>query len=76
MPSFTYTARDRSGQTVTDQVNAPSRKDALRLLGARGLTPVQVSESSAAGAVRASKPAHLKSQISNLKSPPRAPALP
>ena len=67
MPTFTYTARDRSGQTVTDQVNAPSRKDALRLLGARGLTPVQVSESSGA---RAAKPAHLKSQISNLKSAP------
>lgn len=48
MPSFTYTARDRSGQTVTDQVNAPSRKDALRLLGARGLTPVSVHETASA----------------------------
>jgi len=44
MPSFTYTARDRSGQTHHDIVDAPNRKDALRLLGARGLTPVQVSE--------------------------------
>ncbi len=68
MPTFTYTARDRSGQTVTDQVNAPSRKDALRLLGARGLTPVQVSESSAG---RARPGANLKSQISNLKSAPK-----
>jgi type II secretory pathway component PulF len=48
MPAFTYTARDRSGQTITDQVNAPSRKDALRLLGARGLTPVSVHETSSA----------------------------
>ncbi|MDF3057530.1 MAG: type secretion system protein [Rariglobus sp.] len=47
MPSFTYTARDRSGQTHHDIVDAPSRKDALRLLGARGLTPVQVSEAAA-----------------------------
>jgi len=47
MPSFTYTARDRSGQTHHDIVDAPSRKDALRLLGARGLTPVQVSEATA-----------------------------
>lgn len=47
MPSFTYTARNRSGQTVTDVLDAPSRKDALRLLGVRGLTPVQVSESAA-----------------------------
>ncbi len=44
MPSFSYTARDRSGHTHHDIVDAPSRKDALRLLGARGLTPVQVSE--------------------------------
>jgi len=48
MPTFTYTARDRSGQNVTDQVTAPSRKDALRLLGARGLTPVSVHEKSSA----------------------------
>ncbi len=44
MPSFSYTARDRSGQMHHDIVDAPSRKDALRLLGARGLTPTQVSE--------------------------------
>ncbi|HEY9250084.1 MAG TPA: type II secretion system F family protein, partial [Rariglobus sp.] len=52
MPSFTYTARDRSGQTVSDVLDAPSRKDALRLLGARGLTPVQVNESASAGGKR------------------------
>ncbi|CAM3067118.1 type II secretion system F family protein [Rariglobus hedericola] len=47
MPSFTYTARNRSGQTVNDVLDAPTRKDAVRLLAARGLTPVQVSEASA-----------------------------
>ncbi|MET0262738.1 MAG: type II secretion system F family protein [Rariglobus sp.] len=47
MPAFSYTARDRNGQTVSDIVDAATRKDALRLLGARGLTPVNVSESSA-----------------------------
>ena len=47
MPSFTYTARNRSGATVTDAVDAPTRKDALRLLTARGLTPVHVSEATA-----------------------------
>ena len=47
MPSFNYTARDRTGQTVTDQVSASSRKDALRLLGARGLTPMNVQETTA-----------------------------
>lgn len=44
MPAFTYTARDRSGQTHQDVLDAPSRKDALRLLNARGLTPLQVGE--------------------------------
>ncbi|MBW8781253.1 MAG: type II secretion system F family protein [Verrucomicrobia bacterium] len=48
MPSFAYTARDRSGQTVQASVDAPSRKDALRLLTARGLSPQRVEENSAA----------------------------
>lgn len=46
MPSFSYTARNRSGATVSDNIDAPTRKDALRLLTARGLTPVHVSEAS------------------------------
>jgi general secretion pathway protein F len=46
VPSFSYTARNRSGATVSDAVDAPTRKDALRLLTARGLTPVHVSEAS------------------------------
>jgi type II secretory pathway component PulF len=50
MPRFDYTARDRSGQSVSAGIEAPSRKDALRLLAARGLTPVSVSEAAAAGA--------------------------
>lgn len=44
MPSFSYTARDRSGQTVQAALDAPSRRDALRLLSARGLSPVRVEE--------------------------------
>lgn len=55
MPSFSYTARSRtSGQTVSDVLDAPSRKDALRLLTARGLTPVQVSEAAAGSKKRSS----------------------
>ena len=37
MPRFEYTARDRSGQSVSAGLEASSRKDALRLLAARGL---------------------------------------
>jgi general secretion pathway protein F len=47
MPRFAYTARNRSGQSVADTLEASSRKDALRLLSARGLQPIRVDESSA-----------------------------
>lgn len=74
MPTFTYTARDRSGQNVTDQVTAPSRKDALRLLGARGLTPIQVSENSSGkrppSAIRSGQASSLKPPALNPKSTP------
>ena len=44
MPRFTYRARDRVGQRVSDALDAPSRKDALRLLAARGLQVEAVEE--------------------------------
>ena len=44
MPRFAYTARDRDGKSVTADVDAPSRRDALRLLGARGLRVSSVNE--------------------------------
>ena len=44
MPRFTYTARDQAGKTVAAELEAPSRKDALRVLGARGLQVAAVSE--------------------------------
>src|SRR5689334_21264048 len=44
MPRFSYSARDRAGKTVTDTLEAPSRKDALRLIAARGLQAAAVNE--------------------------------
>ena len=44
MPRFTYTARDRSDRPVSAVLEAASRKDVLRVLAARGLTPLSVSE--------------------------------
>jgi len=44
MPKFNYTARDRSGQTVQASLESANRKEALRVLAARGLQPVQVEE--------------------------------
>lgn len=50
MPRFAYSARDRAGKSVTADLEAPSRKDALRLLSARGLQVASVSEVAAAAA--------------------------
>jgi len=47
MPRFTYTARDNGGQIVTADLEAPSRKDALRMLSARGLQASSVAEQGA-----------------------------
>jgi len=49
MPRFAYSARDRAGQSLSAELEAPSRKDALRLLAARGLAVASVSELSSAG---------------------------
>lgn len=47
MPHFAYTARNSSGQLVSDQIEAPARKDALRRLQTRGLKPLQLKEQTA-----------------------------
>ncbi|MBS0630693.1 MAG: type II secretion system F family protein [Verrucomicrobia bacterium] len=48
MPRFSYTARDRSGSAVNAELEAPSRKDALRILSSRGLQVSSVTEAVAA----------------------------
>jgi len=49
MPRFAYTARDRSGRSVSAALEASTRKEALRLLAVRGLTPIRMSESAETG---------------------------
>ncbi len=58
MPSFSYTARDKSGATSTGSVDAPSRRDALRKLQTRGLQPTRLDESTGAApkAARSRRP--------------------
>lgn len=68
MPRFAYTARDRSGQSVAATLEAPSRKDALRLLTARGLQPIRVEESN----TTASKPARSSSKAAAPSATPAA----
>lgn len=44
MPKFAYTARDRAGKPVSADIDAPSRREALRIIGARGLQVASVTE--------------------------------
>ena len=74
MPLFAYTARDRAGKTVTADLEAPSRKEALRILMARGLQVAVVNERAGnpgrPGVAAAAKPA------ANSRASRRAAALP
>ncbi|MDD3179897.1 MAG: type II secretion system F family protein [Opitutaceae bacterium] len=47
MPHFSYTARNRAGQTLPAVIEAPSRKEAARLLTARGLQLLSLTETTA-----------------------------
>jgi type II secretory pathway component PulF len=55
MARFAYSARDRAGQSVSAELDAPSRKDALRLLAARGLQVANVTELQAGPAGKGGK---------------------
>lgn len=69
MPRFAYTARDRAGKAVSAELDAPSRKDALRLLGARGLQISSVNELAAgatakkSGGPKATKPSSAEARV-------------
>ena len=52
MPRFAYTGRDRAGASRQGDVDAPTRRDAIRLLAGRGLQVANLAEASAAGATR------------------------
>ncbi len=71
MARFAYTARDRGGKAVTADLEAPSRKDALRLLAARGLQVASMNEVGAAAPVKngAAKPAKPAANGAKLAAP-------
>lgn len=56
MPKFSYTARDRGGKSITADLDAPSRRDALRIIAARGLQVASVTELAGSGRAAAPKP--------------------
>ena len=81
MPRFAYTARDRAGKSASAELEAPSRKDALRLLAARGLQVASVSELAATGKAvarsdKASVAAARASRRTSAMAPRRAECLP
>lgn len=47
MPRFAYTARDAENRAQRGALDAPSRRDALRILSARRLRPLDVTEEGA-----------------------------
>jgi general secretion pathway protein F len=75
MPRFAYTARDRAGQSASAELVAPTRKDALRLLGARGLQVIAVTELAGGAAAKPGAPKEAKSAPAAAKAAPRAAAL-
>ncbi len=75
MPRFAYSARDRAGKSLAAELDAPSRKDALRLLSARGLQVSTVTELQAGPAPRKSNGSSSAASVSASASAakPRAP---
>ncbi|MEO6245053.1 MAG: type II secretion system F family protein [Opitutaceae bacterium] len=67
MARFAYTARDRTGKSLSAELEAPARKDALRLLAARGLQVASVTE--IATAASAKKPPAAKTAVSTTATP-------
>ena len=49
---FAYSARDATGQTLRDVLEAPARRDAMRILTARGLQVLELSDSATPVATR------------------------
>jgi len=56
MPRFTYNARDASGRTLRESLDAPARRDAMRILTARGLQVLELSDAAGAAAKAAPRP--------------------
>ena len=75
MPRFAYSARDRAGKPLSAELDAPNRKDALRLLAARGLQVATVSELAGAPGKPGSPAAAAKPDRAALRAARRTAAL-
>jgi general secretion pathway protein F len=71
---FNYRARDASGQVVRDALEAPARRDAVRILAARGLQVLElVDAAQPAGAVAAA--AEARAETAKFSAQERLPFL-
>jgi type II secretory pathway component PulF len=55
MSDFSYSARDSGGKVVSSSLQASDRKEALRKIRSRGLTPIKVAAGGGSSAAKASK---------------------
>jgi type II secretory pathway component PulF len=60
MPRYAYSGRNRSGSAAQGDLEAPSRRDALRVLGSRGVQVSSVTELNAPTATQDKKAARTK----------------
>ena len=60
MPRYAYSGRDLSGSAAQGDLEAPSRRDALRVLGSRGVQVSSVTELNAPAATQDKKTARTK----------------
>ena len=74
MPTYRYSARDAAGRLVESSLDAPSRRDALRVLAARQLQPVKLDDVAAPQTGRA-QPAAGADDLSALSSREHLPFL-
>jgi general secretion pathway protein F len=72
MPSFAYTARDRAGNASSSTIEAPSRRDALRVLAGRGIQVTELTE--AAATARPGAPAKGRAERQNAPAGAKAKA--
>ncbi len=55
MADFAYSARDAGGKLISSNLQATDRKEALRKIRSRGLTPIKVATGGGSVAVKPSK---------------------
>src|SRR5690349_19126665 len=76
MARFAYTARDRAGKTVSADLEAPSRRDALRIIAERGLQVASVAELAGGTAGKPATPKPEKATSADRAARARGPQAP